>query len=986
MFFTSAIDYLYSGEPISNPAIHNHYLPIEVDTEYVHPAYDINDPHKNICTNLTVQTRSILHTEGLIFRHPENDLDTRHATFKQPCAIFDYLEVKGIDCRLTRLSSWEQKTEVPWLQVDLYTFFAVSELLRIFQGQMREDILSLCNSPKNYGIEQSRRLRTFTKIGGQLFNWVQLPWLVDLDGEIFRLRICIWDTSAVHGVASYAEFCANSGVTLKYKDNFNSIEKSRMDEMYLNRSEEFDNYALGDLYNYPALLGNADNFKQIYQTLGVEKYFIPPRPTIGATVSRIVEASIKSLFPESLDDSKIIAAFCKFATSDYLKRKTTFTSCLNAKVDGGRCRNNRPTDTTASGVLVDIDIAGCYGEGLRMQLYPLGVPLVIDYPVDSYRNNYQSLREFLKMYRSELVPGLWQARVSLTDGYKLQHPQDYLASWFPPNDLSKMPTDEDYQETDQWWTVDNVGTIKILTHEVTHSIITHDFIQWLENVASQEQQKELLDNLYIETAMFYPASERVESIEELIQNHQNHEGKNTTKAKVRKKASSKISVEKECYSWYGINLGDLLITKLIKKRNEYDKDIPAEKPFNTLYKLCVNTVYGDMVSPFFKIGNVVVGNNITARARALAWCLEKGFHGWQTITDGCTFDINNVLHPRRQRITGESVVDLYRQTRSDNHTFAPLTDYELSVTPNYNEFSIVMIDGKSCLSRLVEGEDLVLSHKASKEWIDRVAMGHLRHLFPGLDILHQPTINTKGEHLTGQFSFEVKGIFDSGAFHGTANYLLSIDGVNKYAMRSYSKRGNKLIELKDELEVIDRYHQVGETFLKSLQLPKKINRSHVYIKERILKVGDYSRNYRSYKDSLLYPGVTVETPALLKELSLSQFTFETYEQMRSWYREREHLVRKYGQSYEMFYANEDGTLNYQDMINALDKQIRTGKMNFFDGVDKRKVNLYRQFLPHIEQGCLQRCQQQILERYYDNKVTGIEHLEQLEELDYYECD
>lgn len=980
MFYTSALDYIYSGNPVTNPTIFNYYLPMEVDTEYTHPKYNLNSPHKNICTNLTVQVRSIAHSEGLIYRHSDNDLDERHPTFKQPCAVFDYLEAKGVNCKLTRLPSWQQTTDIPWLQLDLYTYFAVAELVRIFQGEMREDILFLCNSPKNYGIEQTRRLRTFTRIGGQLFNWVQLPWLVDIDGEIFRLRLCIWDTSAIHGVASYADFCSNSGVTLKYKDNFTTIEKSRMDEMYLQRSEDFDNYALGDLYNYNALLGNAENFKHIYDTLGIEKYYNPPRFTIGSTVARIVEASIKNLFPESLDDTKVIGAFCKFATADYLKRKVSHTSCLNAKVDGGRCRNNRPIDTTASGVLIDIDIAGCYGEGLRIQLYPLGVPIVIDYPADSVRNDYQSLREFLKTYRKELVPGLWQARVSLPDDYKLQHPQDYLSSWFPPNDLSRMPTDEDFEATDQWWTVDNVGIIKILTHEINHAIITHDFVQWLENVASQEQQKELLDNLFIETAMFYPASERVNSIDELIDNHQKHEGKNTTKARIRKKASSKVSVERECHSWYGINLGDLLITKLIQERRKYKKDTP----FNILYKLCVNTVYGDMVSPFFKIGNVVVGNNITARARALAWCLEKGFHGWQTITDGCVFDINNILHPTRRRITGESVVDLYRQTRCDHHTFAPLTDYELSVTPNYNEFSIVMFDGKAGLSRVVEGEELVLPPKASEEWINRVAMTHLRKLFTGLDILHQPTTDSDGKQRIGQFSFEAKGIFDSGCFHGTANYILAINGENKTAMRSYSKRGNKLIELKEDLEVIEYYNQVGETFLLSLQSPKKINRSHVYIKERILKVGDYSRNYRSYKDSLLYPGITVETPCLLKELSLSQFTFQSYAQMKSWYRERESYVRKYGQSYEMFFVNDDGSLNYQDMIDAVDKQIRSGAMNFFDGVDKRKQHLYRRFTPHSQQSCLQLCQQQIIERYYDNKVTGIEHLEQLEELEYYD--
>ncbi|MEO0968266.1 MAG: hypothetical protein AAFX80_07980, partial [Cyanobacteria bacterium J06639_18] len=56
-------------------------------------------------------------------------------------------------------------------------------------------------------------------------------------------------------------------------------------------------------------------------------------------------------------------------------------------------------------------------------------------------------------------------------------------------------------------------------------------------------------------------------------------------------------------------------------------------------------MYGDMVSKYFMTSNPVVGNNITARARCLAWFMEKGLHGWQSITDGCAFELNGVLYP-----------------------------------------------------------------------------------------------------------------------------------------------------------------------------------------------------------------------------------------------------------------------------------------------------------------------------------------------------
>ena len=384
------------------------------------------------------------------------------------------------------------------------------------------------------------------------------------------------------------------------------------------------------------------------------------------------------------------------------------------------------------------------------------------------------------------------------------------------------------------------------------------------------------------------------------------------------------------------------------------------------YKDCINTVYGDMVSPFFTVGNVVVGNNITARARALAWCMEKGFHGWQSITDGCAFDVNRVLYPKdEQVITGETVINLYADNAYRRHTFAPLTDKPyLSVTHNYGEVNLRVVDEKPALSIRFGDELQELSPDESLNWINKAAMQHLQRLFPNLDILHQVTYDVKGNERLGQFEFEAKGFYDCGTFHGSADYCLSFNGVPKFAMRSYSKRGHKMITGVEVLQIKGEDEKPSETFLLSLQSPQRINRGHVYLKEYILKVGDFRRNYRVWKDSPVYPGCTVETPGLLHEFSLSQFTFQTYAQLCSWRKEYEHLLRNYGQSYEMFFLNSDGTLNYQMMVETVDAAIRAGKKDFFDGLDKRTAHAYRQYLKHPESACLENVRRQLNIRYY----------------------
>src|SRR5262249_1291146 len=149
--------------------------------------------------------------------------------------------------------------------------------------------------------------------------------------------------------------------------------------------------------------------------------------------------------------------------------------CLLAKVEGGRCRSNQPTTTVLSGTLVDLDLKSCYGEGQRNQLYPFGRPFIIDYPLNSPYNEYHTLREFLKIMQwgkksCELVPGLWHARVALAPNATLEHPQDYLGSWFGYSikDISEKPFDPRIENLDGVLEELDVhtGQLKILSNDI----------------------------------------------------------------------------------------------------------------------------------------------------------------------------------------------------------------------------------------------------------------------------------------------------------------------------------------------------------------------------------------------------------------------------------------------------------------------------------------------------------------------------------------
>lgn len=63
---------------------------------------------------------------------------------------------------------------------------------------------------------------------------------------------------------------------------------------------------------------------------------------------------------------------------------------------------------------------------------------------------------------------------------------------------------------------------------------------------------------------------------------------------------------------------------------------------------------------------------------------------------------------------------------------------------------------------------------------------------------------------------------------------------------------------------------------------------------------------------------------MLREFSISQFTYLDREQYKAIEREVGRNKRKYGQSYEGYFINEDGTLNYQEMILTIDRIIASG--------------------------------------------------------------
>lgn len=1010
--FFDKYDYSYSNV---NDGI-DLYIPLNVDTEFYNR--DLNDSllRKNPSCTITVQVRGIDNDQGKIYTHSDCTDIAKHDLMVHPFIGYQYLIDKGYDIKYykKKIINIKELSALPKMFFHLYLHFACADLIRLFYGDYQDDIRQLILNPNNSsnGITQRRRLETYYrgKVKGSRSPNTYHPfcltnWIVEYQDKTYQVGLRVFDTVAIAGNQSYADLADLVGFDLPYKNLLTKEDKENMINTYLN-NDDFDNYALGDLYSYDLLKGFDNQNKHLLQEfLGIpDDEKTTSKLTIGSTIASVLSTKLKSI----MITPKLFKDINHFANSDYL-RKLSDSRKIMSKVDGGRCFNNRPLVTSvfkdgdydniedlASNLdmLCDIDISGAYGKGLALQDYPIGIPKMFSHQIDK-NNKYRTLREILdtgyianktvkvKGIRDQLIDGLWIMRVSTIK--PLKHPQDLIASWvIDPNKIDNSELGIDGKEINVDYTKE--GYSKIFTNEIHYGLITSDILQWIDNICSQSQRKELYDNLVVINAIWYEKDKEttIENVEKCFVEFQDQDESFYD-------GDILLSSQKNSFYWCRVNLGELLINDMINERNKYDKK--THKKENDFFKLCINTTYGILVSKYFDVSNTVVGNNITARCRCMMYYLEKGLNGFQSITDGCIFELDNVVFPvDGKRLTANNLVKGYQKTIRDrqwktdklkiNKYFKfKVNDKEyirifdpykfLKNHIDYNEYWLKLLSedleefGKLDFNAYELLETDIYS-------IENDVLNHLRNLFPNVDILHKVITDNEGKEQKGYYTLEIKCFAKSAFFHGNANYCLEgvkelkndgllVSPINKKTgtiqdkiikMRGYGKESfifatNEDIEtlednednlfsyLLDDLDdnddnledIVLLGHNIPEMFFDSLKSDfNAVQRQDYFIQYGIIKCKDYKTHYKTfYQHTKLEIGYSNIDVRLLTELVLSQFTYPTLESYERWINNHYKHKSKHGQGYESCFLNDDGTLNYQLMIETIDQRIKDNK-------------------------------------------------------------
>ncbi|MFM6195167.1 MAG: hypothetical protein ACKPEN_11240 [Planktothrix sp.] len=670
--------------------------------------------------------------------------------FKHDFAILDFLEdVYGFKVG-KKLEGVNYKNYVTLV---ILIFFSFKDIEFLFKNTKDYEKLVL---PK---LSRTRRISVQNIInnskGGFCSDSIGLPYIATLpdknNGRMrnYKISFKIVDICAMQGNDNLKNYANNVGIEMLTKDEYTSDEKKRMDLRYIENSNKYKAYCMGDTPLIKVKRETDNFYNHIAELIGVEKQI-----SWGMSTGKIVARLLNDWFCNILKiDSKTLYKIHNLAGSEgitniskLIKEKALI---YGAMVDGGRTVRERDLDILV-GNLIDIDISGCYGNGLKNQLYAIGIPSIITEPM--------IVEDWLNKYEKELIPGLWCARISWDNSKsKFKFKQDLLIS----------KTEEKFSFwnyviqgfDNQGFEIDDDGkkvydaSMCTTTSVIHYATLTHDSLQILKTVASNQEWGWIKKNAVINCSLIYKKSDEVSTpTDEMLEG-----------ATLSKDTDTLIKASK---NWIRIELKGLITTLLLERKKH-----PKKTPMNTFLKLIINTIYGTIASEFFSIENacvssVVIGNNITARARCLAWCMGKGFHSVMSITDGGVFDVNNVLFYKKKSLN--LLEGLHRDKLSEGkNRFCykkPLMGFEI----NFNN--------PNCYKLMLENLGIIpdIDDKKNKytclNIIDKKAWEHLSSIFD-IDIFNY-----------NQFEFETKDIYTKLILHSKVDYYLEKPNNSGYTI------------------------------------------------------------------------------------------------------------------------------------------------------------------------------------------------------------
>lgn len=568
----------------------------------------------------------------------------------------------------------------PGSEISLLMFYSPMDICAVVGRNRVEDwILGKCKTPDaitDINWKLTSRIEKKRKHTGQLAL---------TDKTNVKLYDVIGTCTAGMGLEKFLE---SVGLNLKWKQLSNHWNKAHMEQAAMTEPTNFAIYSLGDVaLMETAMQRRVNQVNEMVETaLAFNPNYILPwlEPKVdetkfpmssGALVSttfekwltlthgEILQALTPHTYAETTKHAKLRSKYLEknkekppleqFPNDGYhhplasasipsIVAKSFVngkTSVFNSVVFGGRCLNENPMLLRIADIL-DIDLNSCYGSALQGFTLPLGFPRILAY--DSNDLKRITLGEFLKQNENDLKENLWQVFVN----GKLNFEQDlvYSKTNISENtilrdakkctEVSETDTEDQSHKDDSMMSVVERSHIRadmvMALSEIENGCITSDILRTIRAVASNGELKEFMQ-LEVVTAMWYAASDEYTDQRQFVAN-----------------------LKLQDTGWFAVPLSGF-VGAFVKTRKKYKSIAKNEENasederhsanlFQDGLKLFINTTYGCFASPYFRMGNTVLANNITAKARLGAWMLAKALGSVQSITDGGMYSWNTCRH------------------------------------------------------------------------------------------------------------------------------------------------------------------------------------------------------------------------------------------------------------------------------------------------------------------------------------------------------
>ena len=507
---------------------------------------------------------------------------------------------------------------------------------------------------------------------------------------------------------------------------------------------------------------------------------------------------------------------------------------LNAIVNGGRCNNEHPREFQIEDVL-DIDMSSCYGTTLRDLDFPIGRPKNVEC-TKKYKGKSKpmTLGDVLKKYEDKFVDGLWQLVLESPKDENgkpilLTFEQDLLYSKLGVtpesvrSDLRKDVGDEICDDTTELSDLIDFkhvdGDFKLLRSEFKNVILTSHSLDIIKKVSKKKELTQIL-NMNVVAGVYYDKGDKVEpeKLFDILVDPSKRGDYHISKE------DSNYTLDNRTTKWTQVPLEEFIgkfidYRGVVKKKKECQGDkYDVEQ---TAVKLFINTLYGCLASPYFPIGNAILANNITDKARCGVWMISKALGTVQSITDGGAYSNNNVRFFK----TGVSRFDNYKPGLHD------LSDYERLNNNRTIKTGKLIDDFPNLYS--------CLNDKKTREKLDEYALKHINKFWS----VYNKTPNNKLE-----LPFSVEHKYENTCermIYGNSSDYLMLNPVKATKVAEINNLEIKNIVSENEIDKLNKENVITPYTIKvrSAKQDDHVNKKWLFYLAGLIKKPDPSYEY-----------------------------------------------------------------------------------------------------------------------------------------------